>query len=204
MCRAFSLVPALEHEFFTLENPAHRVRTLRNEHVLALLEEESPREVNETKRKKKKWWGNGTERERKRIIFTSRSRQICSIEKHRWQLESLIEFRSLNKHLKFRTNSTSNLNRGLIESKMFPSCARVTLARRSAPKTYRYLLSPVSIYNFRFLKVRSNLANYTFLKARGKNRSIHSQSRKTFSVWKNVSQRWSEIGKKWLKNIKLF
>lgn len=37
MCRAFSLVPALEHEFFTLENPAHRLCTLRNEHVLALL-----------------------------------------------------------------------------------------------------------------------------------------------------------------------
>lgn len=47
-----ALSPRWNTSFFTLENPAHRLRTLRNEHVLPLLsQEESPREVNEKKNK---------------------------------------------------------------------------------------------------------------------------------------------------------
>lgn len=47
-----ALSPRWNTSFFTLENPAHRLRTLRNEHVLLLLsQEESPREVNEKKNK---------------------------------------------------------------------------------------------------------------------------------------------------------
>lgn len=152
-----ALSPRSNTSFFTLENPAHRLRTLRNEHVLVLLEEESPREVNERKerKEKKRWRGNGTERERRRgnihqplqANLFHREASTTIAKPDRIQILEQIPQVSNEFHVKLY----------LIESKISPlSCAR------HAPKTYRRRLSPVSICNFRFLKIRSNLGNYTF------------------------------------------
>lgn len=67
VCSAFRFVPAMRHEFFTLENPAYRLATvLRIPHVLcSTLEKESPqqRRTGENERRK------DTRKKSKTVIF---------------------------------------------------------------------------------------------------------------------------------------
>lgn len=103
-----ALSPRWNTSFFTLENPAHRLRTLRNEHVLALLEEESSREVNERKKKKTERQKD-REREREREKEGNIHEPLQANLFHRkasTTIGRLIESGSLNKYLEFRANST--------------------------------------------------------------------------------------------------